>query len=521
MTLRTGASSSTFSNLVTGAGVLYYNFKNFTDKGTLIGATRGGFSLNPNITLRDIESDNLQGATKGFVYCDKSNPTLTVTLLEITKAQILKTIAGAIATTNDITPENIKDDSYIDNITFVAKQNDTGNNYVVVQLFNVLPSENSMQFSDNDEGTIAVTFRGHYDLGVSKENYTMPPLKIYIGEPYFETLSTPVTDITGSSKFNFIIECENGLVYMCAEDRSYIGVFNPTENNILINGVNYLANGFNESAIFTGSSLLYKGVIDGKNGKLYFVPNLSTSAKVVDTTLHTSGSISFAGTTGDNKYNNGILASNGKIYLAPFDSPNVGVIDTSDDSLDITTYVGLTDENKYTGVVEADNGLLYFAPFVSENVLILNPTLEDIKIGNEIIEAETMRDDIITGITGSTKYSSICKGIDGKLYCSPFNADNILVINPDDNTIDTTTYTITGNVSNYYSDIVSGKNGKIYVIPNYNEEIIIIDPMQKTMDITTINNLADNVYKYGGGVALNDGRIILSPYSDTNITIIE
>ena len=78
---------------------------------------------------------------------------------------------------------------------------------------------------------------------------------------------------------------------------------------------------------------------------------------------------------------------------------------------------------------------------------------------------------------------------------------NVLIIDPDTNTIDTTSISgldVHGSAA-YHGGILA-PNGKIYAIPFYTaEDILVIDPETNTTETIT-TGLPDSTVKYGGGV---------------------
>ena len=94
---------------------------------------------------------------------------------------------------------------------------------------------------------------------------------------------------------------------------------------------------------------------------------------------------------------------------------------------------------------------------------------------------------------------------------------NVLIIDPDTNTIDTTSISgldVHGSAA-YHGGILA-PNGKIYAIPFYTaEDILVIDPETNTFD--TIPGLETRVVKYGGGVLSPNGIIYGIPINSKNV----
>lgn len=169
MSRQTGVRSDTYKRIMIDSGAVYKNFVSVSSLGTLIGATRGGNVFKVETEQRLMEVDGAHGPVKG----GKRNVGVVVTLeakfIEITKELLLMTEPGSVetavgATHNKITrTADILAADYIGNIAIVG--NVTGTSaYVVCVLKNGLgDGKLEMGFTDKDEGSIPVTFTGHFD----------------------------------------------------------------------------------------------------------------------------------------------------------------------------------------------------------------------------------------------------------------------------------------------------------------------------------------------------------------------
>jgi hypothetical protein len=99
-------------------------------------------------------------------------------------------------------------------------------------------------------------------------------------------------------------------------------------------------------------------------------------------------------------------------------------------------------------------------PFNAENVLVIDP------VNNNTIT-------YITGLSGSSKYVGGVLAPNGKIYGMPYTAENVLIIDPETDTADTTTITGLSGL-NKYSGGVLAPNGKIYGIPFYSGNVLQI-----------------------------------------------
>lgn len=91
---RNGITDTTDEKLLVGPGALYKNFVSWSDKGTLIGATKGGNSFDLGIEWHDAELDGQMGPTKGLKRIASIEPTLDVNLAEHDEANWLSALAG-------------------------------------------------------------------------------------------------------------------------------------------------------------------------------------------------------------------------------------------------------------------------------------------------------------------------------------------------------------------------------------------------------------------------------------------
>ena len=174
--MATGVTCNTETRLIKGPGVVYANYSADYGTGTLLGATRGGNDFNPGITLRDVEVDGVLGKVKGLVRKERVEPTLTVRLLEVTSDNLVMALAGAVSDGSSITGAPISDESYIDNITLVAENND--GQEIAYMVKNALATTiNAIAHPDNGEAVLEVTFTGHFDCSaLDEEPWEIIPL---------------------------------------------------------------------------------------------------------------------------------------------------------------------------------------------------------------------------------------------------------------------------------------------------------------------------------------------------------
>lgn len=183
----TGLTSNTPKNLLLGAGAFFKNYDVTTDTPAtaatkLIGATQGGGTFSAVPTVRQIAVDGSKTNVKGLQTIDEWVVTMTANVKEVTADSIVlalgagtkassTTPAGTKVTAND----DISDDDYIDNITWIGSLND-GSKMVAIVLKNGL-SINGLTVTpaDKNEAVIPVTITGNYDL----DDLDTAPFEIY------------------------------------------------------------------------------------------------------------------------------------------------------------------------------------------------------------------------------------------------------------------------------------------------------------------------------------------------------
>jgi streptogramin lyase len=138
-------------------------------------------------------------------------------------------------------------------------------------------------------------------------------------------------------------------------------------------------------------------------------------------------------------------ASNGKLYCAPFNATQVLEIDpvTGTTTLIGSVYAGTY---KYVGITSASNGKLYCAPFNAyqdpTQVLEIDPVTGTTALIGSVYAGNykyvgILEIDPVTGTTtligsvlaGNYKYGGITSAANGKLYCAPHAANQVLEIN--------------------------------------------------------------------------------------------
>jgi len=191
-----GLNCSTPNNLVLDAGALYFNIDEtaFTHNppyddpvtqalagATLAGATRGGATFETGKETRHVEVDGMRYPIKGLERIDGYTPTLTVTMIEMSAANLQRLLGSSTATTLgnfttiDLSAE-IASTDYITNVALVTTLSGSEDPVILV-LRNVLMTESaSLAFEDKSEAGIEATFTAH----VSPCSPYTSPVTLYV-----------------------------------------------------------------------------------------------------------------------------------------------------------------------------------------------------------------------------------------------------------------------------------------------------------------------------------------------------
>lgn len=166
--------------------------------------------------------------------------------------------------------------------------------------------------------------------------------------------------------------------------------------------------------------------------------------------------------------------------------------------------------NKWSGGVLASNGKIYCVPYDATTILVIDTNTNT-----------AVMDTLGATLTGTAKWFGGVLGSDGKIYCIPHSATNILVIDPVTNTATTPTLgaNLTGTLK--WEGGCIGKDGKIYGIPSSATDILIIDVVAGTATRSAMGATLTGASKWRGGVTSRTGKIICSPRSSTDVLVID
>lgn len=179
-----------FSELGVGAGLLLSaaptvnsstNAITITN-GSIIGATRGGFTFNANPQTRSRTVDGLASNTVGAHIIDRYEPTLEGTFITADLDTLKKACGFGDIDDNALTfRHDVKSDDYFD-IWFIQRRSDGG--AIILNILNAscAITAGSLKTTDEGETEISLTFVGNYTLA----DQDTPPFNI-------ELVDAPVT----------------------------------------------------------------------------------------------------------------------------------------------------------------------------------------------------------------------------------------------------------------------------------------------------------------------------------------
>jgi hypothetical protein len=162
--------------------------------------------------------------------------------------------------------------------------------------------------------------------------------------------------------------------------------------------------------------------------------------------------------------------------------------------------------NGWMGGVLAPNGNIYFAPYQATNILVLNPTTS-----------------VTSNLTGGATYTSSgwSGGVlapNGNIYFVPNFATNILVLNPTTGVTSNLTGGATYTTQGWNGGVVA-PNGNIYFAPRVAANFLVLNPTTGvTSNLTGGATYTTNGWQ--GAVLGPDGNIYCVPGNATNILVL-
>jgi len=207
----------------------------------------------------------------------------------------------------------------------------------------------------------------------------------------------------------------------------------------------------------------------------------------------------------NNGWLGGVLAPNGTIYVSPSNAnnPSVLAINTYTDVVtEINIPTTIPDRTGYTGGVCLPNGKIYR---IGSNILIQdtnNNTFSFIRVNYG---------SLIGGYTGCVLAPN------GKIYGVPGSANNVIVINPNDDSYSfITSPDICGNVDRKWFCGALATNGNIYCFPRRNASSILLINTNNDTASASIPTLQGNFLNpseglFNGGCLAPNGKIYAAP----------
>ena len=263
------------------------------------------------------------------------------------------------------------------------------------------------------------------------------------------------------------------------------------------------------------NGLKFVGGVLGTDGNVYCIPHDFASLVVLnpqDLTVQQIGKPVYDGTSDQpSLYWGGVLAGNGKIYCCPYNAGKIMVIDPSiDNSEDRIEYIPLptgyiNGTQKWRGCCVTKTGKIYCAPFDAKGVLIIDPS-KDLAT----VEFTEVDNTWITGTEGE-RYSGCVSGGDGKVYMVPFNAPDIVAIDPVTKSWTATSTRV--NAQNKWIGGIMGQNGKLYLIPHAYLQPLEFDPVSRAVKFLSapVNTNVNRGSEFGAAVILKSGKIVAFP----------
>ena len=198
--------SDVFSELGVGAGLLLSSAPTINEStnaititdASIIGATRGGFTFNPNPQTRARVVDGLASNTVGAHTIDRYEPTLAGTFITADLATLKKACGFGDISDNELTfRHDVKSEDYFD-VWFIQMRSDGG--AIILKLSNAscAITAGSLKTTDAGETEISLTFVGNYTIA----DQDTPPFSIQMVDAPVTPTPTPTEQTQGSGTSN-------------------------------------------------------------------------------------------------------------------------------------------------------------------------------------------------------------------------------------------------------------------------------------------------------------------------------
>lgn len=165
-----------------------------------------------------------------------------------------------------------------------------------------------------------------------------------------------------------------------------------------------------------------------------------------------------------------------------------------------------------TGSITAYSDFAYCPPWTGKKVAKIN-NIEPDMVFMAANSASTATD---------CHYGSIQLGLDGKLYCIPFNSEFVMIIDPVTDTFEEINFGLSLTDQEKWLGSFLGSDGKIYGVPYDAQDFLIIDPSTKTAIRSPLNIAASltGTAKFAGACPGPDGRFYCPPANPTQAGVL-
>jgi hypothetical protein len=228
----------------------------------------------------------------------------------------------------------------------------------------------------------------------------------------------------------------------------------------------------------------------------------------------------------------------GFVYLLPYDTDYISILNPESGASSVYTGYSNSASAKYACAITASDTKIYAPPFTGEtNWLVYDPynnthaTFSALytdyvcvsQVGNFLyalatdgstvseitkLNLTTLVETSIASLSGS--WWGCCIGVDGRIYYSPYNSTDILVLDPSN---DTTSLIATGLTasSGMYKSCCLAKNSKIYFAPYNETNILILNTATGAVTLSS-QSFSAGGNKYSGITASTNNNLYLCPF---------
>jgi hypothetical protein len=236
------------------------------------------------------------------------------------------------------------------------------------------------------------------------------------------------------------------------------------------------------------------------DGRVFMVPNVSTTARIVDlsTGVVTTPSGTYAGGgTFAGPYYGGCLLQDGRVFMVPGTSTTARIYNPADDTIwdSTTTFTG-----SYRGAVTLPDGRVYLFPNTGPSAVIFNPSTDTVSTP--------------TGTTGGSFIGGVLMP-NGLVLQVPYGSTSAIIVDPSTNAVSTT---LTGFGGGYWGATIL-PDGTVFVVPSNTTTARIVNPW--TGAVSSPNVTFPGGVAFAGGCTLPDGRVLLIPYNSTTARVFD